>query len=152
MNKTLVLFLVSFFTLLISAAILIRGDSLLTFSLSAKFYVPIGSFITWAGLIALPLSIYYGLLIINSKAFESFKLLDIYFKIVFISSVLWLPVSYLLAGNMAFTFSQLNGFQGGSLAFQCFLFYTGLVVLCSVIFLLMGLGIIVINKIRHRKN
>ncbi|MDX1315189.1 MAG: hypothetical protein R3356_06780, partial [Eudoraea sp.] len=43
-------------------------------------------------------------------------------KILIILAVFWIPISYLLAGNLSNTFTEKAEFQGGQLAMKIFWF------------------------------
>ena len=103
-----------------SIILLITGSSLLTMALDKSNSVPFGTFITWAGLISLPVSAYLGVkeLRIPTKTFN--KMLAGFLKILIILAILWVPLSYLLAGNFSFSFSEKESFQGGQTAMKWF--------------------------------
>ena len=44
-------------------------------------------------------------------------------KVIILFGLFWIPISYLLAGNLSFTFSEKEGFQGGQSAMNCFWFF-----------------------------
>lgn len=46
------------------------------------------------------------------------------FKTLLVLSFLWVPVCYLLAGNLSFTFGNKAGIQGGQTAMKMFWFFT----------------------------
>lgn len=48
------------------------------------------------------------------------KFLSITLKIILLLGVLWVPISYLLAGNLSFTFSEKEAFQGGQSVMKWF--------------------------------
>jgi hypothetical protein len=92
----------------------------LTLSLDKENNVPLGTFITWFGLICLPLSIYWSILEFRKPSVKLSKSLSIVLKIVIVLALLWIPISYLLAGNISFTFTERTTFQGGQQAMKWF--------------------------------
>jgi len=124
MNKTKLIFFIS---LLISIAVtflLITGSNFLLIVLLEDPYLPSGTLITWAGLIAMPMAVFTG----NKKLRNPSSLREQVFsnllKAFILLSILWLPVSYFLAGNLSFTFSEKAVFQGGQLAMKIFWWYS----------------------------
>lgn len=105
---------------IITIILLVKGSSLLTTSLDEDNYIPLGTFITWAGLISLHLSIFWGIKKLRTPEGELYSYLSIILKISSILAVFWLPICYLLAGNISFTFSEKETFQGGQLAMKMF--------------------------------
>ncbi|MGC6284226.1 MAG: hypothetical protein ACON4X_01105 [Polaribacter sp.] len=100
----------------------LTGSSWLTLSLHDTKYVPAGTFITWLGMIAFPTSIYFGVFIRVHNGFR-----NILKKILIgclIMAILWIPVCYLLAGNISFSFSGKPEFQGGQTAMKLFWIFT----------------------------
>ncbi|MFY0602912.1 MAG: hypothetical protein JXQ93_03110 [Flavobacteriaceae bacterium] len=109
------------FTLTISTIILIvTGSSLLTMALGEKKIIPFGTLITGTGMISLPLTIYWGIKELRSPTTKINTILAGFLKIIILLGILWIPLSFLLAGNLTFTFSEKETFQGGQVAMQCF--------------------------------
>jgi len=44
-------------------------------------------------------------------------------KAIILLAILWVPISYLLAGNIAFTFTESITFQGGQQAMKLFWYF-----------------------------
>ncbi|MBO3115982.1 hypothetical protein J4050_04445, partial [Winogradskyella sp. DF17] len=82
--------------------------------------IPLGTFITWAGMIALPLSVYWGIKELRKPLEKLNIILSGFIKIIIIFGILWVPISYLLAGNLSFSFSEKESFQGGQDAMKWF--------------------------------
>ena len=127
-------------TVFLSGFLLITGSKLLNYSLSSSLYIPLGTFITWTGLVALTMSIYLGTKRFDKKAKNPTKGWSLIFKILIALSISWLPVCYLLAGNISFSFSEKQTFQGGQLAMEIFwgfsYFLVGAPIVLFVIYLL----------------
>ena len=60
MNKSKFYFYSALLITIATLVLLYTGSSLLTLSLNSSNTIPLGTFITWAGIIALPMSIYWG--------------------------------------------------------------------------------------------
>jgi hypothetical protein len=108
--------LVTFFVIVI----LVTGSSLLTVPLDENNSIPLGTFITWAGMISLPLSIYWGIRQLRHPTMLLNRYLSIFLKVLLTLAMLWVPISYLLSGNISFSFAPKNSFQGGELAMKIF--------------------------------
>ena len=103
-----------------SLVLLITGSSLLTLNLNPEGNLPLGTFITWAGMIALPFTIYWGNKKLRKPIHKVDKILSTLLLALLILGWLWAPISYVLAGNWSFTFSEREAFQGGQTAMQWF--------------------------------
>jgi len=140
MMKRKIGFFISLFVFLVAAVLLVSGSSLLTISLSEEYALPSGTFITWFGMMALPMSILLGIKRLHSPENKLYKILRILVWLSLLLAFLWVPVSYLLAGNLSFSFSEKESFQGGQTAMRWFWRYAYLVVILPlVVFLSHGL-------------
>ena len=108
--------MVTLFTILL----LVTGSSLLTMAIDKSDTIPLGTFITWAGMISLPLSIYWGIEELRSPKGAFSSVLSKSLKVILLLAILWVPISYLLAGNLSFSFSEKETFQGGQIAMRWF--------------------------------
>ena len=100
--------------------LLVTGSSILTIALDTDKSIPFGTLITWAGMISLPLTIYWGVKELRKPTKKLNKILSGFLNIIIILGILWVPISYLLAGNLSFTFSEKETFQGGQVAMSWF--------------------------------
>ena len=100
--------------------LLATGSSLLTMALDCDELIPIGTLITWTGMISLPLTIYWGIKELRKPTRKLNRILSGFLKIIITLGILWAPISYLLAGNLSFSFSEKETFQGGQAAMQWF--------------------------------
>lgn len=100
--------------------LLATGSSLLTTTLDNDKSIPLGTLITWTGMISLPLTIYWGVKELRRPTGKLNRILCGVLKIMIILGILWAPISYLLAGNLSFTFSEKETFQGGQTAMLSF--------------------------------
>ena len=71
-------------------------------------------------MITLPLTIYWGLKELRKPSNKLNRILSGFIKTIIIFGILWVPISYLLAGNFSFTFSEKETFQGGQAAMRWF--------------------------------
>lgn len=123
-NRKLYLF-AALFVILISMGLLVSGSPLLTLGLDEADTVPLGTFTTWAGLIALPVAVYFSVKVLREPSGKWYGFLSGFLKFIALLAVLWVPISYLLAGNMSFSFSSANdGFRGSPLAYVWFKRFT----------------------------
>ncbi len=120
MNKRGIWFFGSLIVTLSTMILLVTGSPILTIALDKANSVPAGTFITWAGMIALPLSIYWGIKELRMPSRKVNRILSWILKIIISLAILWVPISYVLAGNLSFTFSEKVTFQGGQDAMQWF--------------------------------
>ena len=100
--------------------LLATGSSLLTIALDDNNSIPLGTFITWAGIISLPLTIFLGVRELRKPTGNLNTFLGMLLKVILVLAILWVPISYALAGNIAFTFSEKESFQGGQTAMKWF--------------------------------
>ena len=100
--------------------LLVTGASVLTMALDADNSIPFGTFITWAGMISLPLTVYWGVEALKKPTTKLNKILSRFLNGCILLGILWVPISYLLAGNLSFSFSEKETFQGGQDAMKWF--------------------------------
>ena len=115
-------FIVSLIIFIVVGYLLISGSALLTFSLSPNANIPLGTFITWLGLVAIPFVFYFSIRRLREPQSKSDRAFALILKVLIGLAVLWIPVSYLLAGNISFSFTEKAEFQGGQLAMRLFWF------------------------------
>ena len=120
MNRIKIYFYSALILTLITIILLITGSSLLTMALGSNKSIPFGTLITWVGMISLPLTIYWGIKELRKPSGKLNKILSRFLKIIIILGILWVPISYLLSGNLSFSFSEIETFQGGQTAMKWF--------------------------------
>lgn len=120
MNRRRIYFYSYLILTLIVIILLVTGSSLLTIALDYNKSIPLGTLITWTGMISLPLTIYWGLKELRKPSSKPNRILSGILKIIIIFGILWVPISYLLAGNLSFSFSERESFQGGQIAMRWF--------------------------------
>ena len=124
MNKRFFFIAINILVFSISLYLLLNSSTILSTSISKTINIPIGSFLTWLGIISLP-----SLLLCSFKKLyqpkTSFQnIFSKIFKVLILFAILWLPFCYYLAGNIAFNFSNTSNFQGGQTAMKIFWNYT----------------------------
>ncbi|WP_345170291.1 hypothetical protein [Algibacter aquimarinus] len=124
MYKRKIYFFSSLIITLSTIIIFATGSSLLTLAINNSNTIPLGTFITWVGLISLPMSIFWGIQELRKPTTNFNKFLSSFLKLIILLAILWVPISYLLAGNLSFNFSEKTVFQGGQTAMKCFWFLT----------------------------
>lgn len=112
--------IISIIVTLISFYLLVSGSRLLTVLLIDKPQLPLGTISTWFGFIGLSSSIYLGVKNLRSPQNWMEKLLSQQLKASLTLSVLWILISFILAGNLTFSFSESTTFQGGQSAMKIF--------------------------------
>lgn len=120
MNITKVYFYSALVLTLTVLILLGTGSSLLTTALDGNNKVPLGTPITWTGMIALPLTVFLGVGALRKPATKFDGFLSVLLKVVIVLGLLWAPLSYLLAGNLSFSFTERETFQGGQAAMRWF--------------------------------
>lgn len=120
MKQRKIWLIISIIVTLISFYLLVTGSSLLTVLLIDELQLPLGTITTWLGFIGLSSSVYLGVKNLRSPRNWMEKLLSQQLKAALTTSILWILISYLLAGNLTFTFSESRTFQGGQTAMKIF--------------------------------
>jgi hypothetical protein len=120
MNKQKIRFYFSLTAVLITIFLLVTGSPILSKPLYNSSTIPFGTIITWVGIIALPLSTYWGNNNFRNPNTTFNKYLGNFLKVIILLAFLWVPISYLLAGNLSFSFTEKETFQGGQLAMKWF--------------------------------
>lgn len=128
-------FFASLTIFIIVATLLITGCFVLTEPLYNGSTIPMGTPLTWVGIMSLPLAIYFGIEQFRNPT-KNYRFLSPLLKFSLATAVLWVPVSYLLAGNLSFSFSEKEVFQGGQLAMKLFWGYTYGAVILPLILLI----------------
>ena len=136
MTHNRIFFYISLLSFFSSLYLLITGSSLLTYTLDKDGSIPLGTFITWGGIISLPLTLYLGLKKLQKPIIRLHYYLSILLKVTILLSFLWAPISYLLAGNISFSFTEKETFKGGQLAMEIFWNFTYLLPILSILLLI----------------
>ncbi|NHF61587.1 hypothetical protein FK220_019700 [Flavobacteriaceae bacterium TP-CH-4] len=120
MNKRKIYFYSALFLTIGVILLLVTGSSLLTTALNSDETIPFGTILTWTGMISLPLTIYWGIKELRKPSTKLNRILSGSLKIIIVLGILWVPISYLLAGNLSFSFTEKETFQGGQDAMRWF--------------------------------
>jgi hypothetical protein len=120
MNKRKIYFYSALILTIGVMILLVTGSSLLTMGLDSDKSIPFGTLITWTGMISLPLTIYWGIKELRKPSSKLNRILSGFLKTIIALGILWVPISYLLAGNLSFSFSEKETFQGGQDAMRWF--------------------------------
>lgn len=137
MSVRTLLFTIALANLLVSLYLLISGSSLLELPLGKDGGFPLGTLITWLGLIALPAAIYTGLGALHRSGNKATGWYRKIIKALIFLAASWGFACYYLAGNWAFNFSgSAPSFRGSAKAAPYFWYYTTLVALLPLLFLL----------------
>lgn len=113
-------FIISIIITVISLFLLITGSSLLTVVLIDTIQLPLGTITTWLGFIGISSSIYLSNKELRKPSNWIIQLLNFQLKLSLFLSFCWIIISYILAGNLSFSFSEKATFQGGQLAMRVF--------------------------------
>lgn len=116
------LILLALISVLIFCAVLLASSShWLLVPIDREGSMPLGTLVTWLGLIVWP-TLVYMVFFKRMRGITSLKLVyKTFFPALIIIAVLWGPVSYLLAGNWAFNFTNAQDtYQGSSAASALF--------------------------------
>ena len=108
------------FIFLFSFYLLITSSNLLMIVLNDELGLPLGTISTWLAFIALSLSIYFSHDKLRKPINFFDKLLAFQLKLSIWVSISWPLISFSLAGNLNFSFSPKDTFQGGQLAMKIF--------------------------------
>ena len=137
MNNRKLWFLASLAVFITALVLLFTGSHILDRSMSKTANIPWGTFITWLGMISLPLSLFLGIKRVRRPDSRIETYLSKTLKALIILAILWAPICYLLAGNIAFNFSGTEGFQGGEAAMKWFWRYSYGIPIASIVALLL---------------
>lgn len=136
MKRPQLFYYVSLLLFLVCSYLLFSGSPLLNFPLGKNDTLPLGSFSTWAIMISLPFALYWGSSRFRAPQGTAYKGLSLFLKILIALGILWLPLSYFLAGNMNFNFSEVDAFRGGQLAMKIFwVLSTGIPIAALLVFM-----------------
>ncbi|GGD57356.1 hypothetical protein [Muriicola marianensis] len=151
MKKSLIGLFLSLGVCALSIYLLVTASPALEYPLGENDTVPLGSFITWAGLISLPMSLYCGVRRFREPQGFFYRSMAVALKIVIVLAFLWVPISYGLAGNMNFNFGQSETFQGGQTAMSLFWGLSLGIPLGTIVLFAVHLIIEVFQRLFHRR-
>ncbi|NBD95830.1 MAG: hypothetical protein GVY11_05060 [Gammaproteobacteria bacterium] len=137
MNLRSLVTVVSAAVVLVSSFLLFTGSDLLGLPVMGIDTFPAGTLIAWAGLVSLPLAIYSAPGALHPPARTLDRLMAALMKTLIVLAVAWLPLSYALSGNLAFTFESDIGFQGSPSALFLFFYVTMSLVMAPILVMLL---------------
>ncbi len=137
--------------LIASAILLLEGLPILTEPVIEGYGLPFGTLIAWVGISMFPLSILMGIRFIRKPVSAVYLFYKRVFFVFTLLGVAWGGISFLLAGNWTYTFSNDEGFRGSEQAFDLFLTYTAVVISMTLLtFVIFGIHHLIINQKRKR--
>lgn len=128
MNTRVLLFTVSITIVITALCLLLSGSSVLLLNLASESNIPLGTFVTWAGITSFPLAVLSGNGNIYRAKLGIIRLLNNVLTVCVFLGAAWGIVGFLLAGNWGFNFSERESFIGSSSAYVYFWSYTAAVV------------------------
>ncbi len=131
--------------------LILTGSPLLVKPVMNELEIPFGTLISWVGIAMLPLSVIMGIRLIRKPTSLAYRFYKRVFICLFLFSAAWGLISYYLAGNWAFTYSDTGVFRGSEKAFQLIVKYTFTLISLNLLFLLIfGIHHLIISK-KHNK-
>ena len=125
-------FIGSFVIVVIALFLLGTGSEILVQPIVKGVAIPLGTFITWIGIIALPLTILYGSKSMSNPSSRIEKIFHKTLKALCLLGFSWGFVSYWLAANWSFNFSVREEFRGSPDAYEYFKIFTIILVLLPI--------------------
>jgi hypothetical protein len=119
-----------------SGILMLEGLPLLNETLFKGSELLWGTLVAWVGIIMLPFSILMGIRIIRKPISRVYRFYHRVFLLLSLLSITWGLVSYLLAGNWAYTFVTSSGFKGSEPAYNLFLYFTTILISLTLLFLI----------------
>ena len=134
-----------------SGILLLGGFPILSEPVIEGKGLPFGTLIAWLGISMLPLSILVGIRLIRKPTSKVYRFYNRAFWILTLLGLAWGGISYLLAGNWTYTFSNGETFRGSERAFNIFLIYTSFVISITLLtFVIFGIHHLIINQ-KHKR-
>ncbi|MHC1732664.1 MAG: hypothetical protein AB9888_11650 [Bacteroidales bacterium] len=126
--------------------LIVTGSPILNVPLFKESAFPLGTIVSWIGLIAFTFTIYLISNKIHRANISVHKIIRIAFGSTVILALLWGLIGFLFAGNWAFTFQNHDAFRGGIEASRCFWIFTSTLVLMPVLLFLVLVLMLLIKK------
>ena len=149
MSKRKIFFWLTLLVFLMSLYLLFTGSPLLNYALDDNDSFPLGTLITWAGMICLPLCILLGVKKLRKPHNRFYRFLGFMLRTSLFLAIIWAPVCYLLAGNWNYSFSEKERFQGGQTAALIFWRYSAAIPILALLSWLMHRMTYLVNYIRE---
>ena len=122
--------------MLVSAFLLVTASPILGRPVPGLGAMPVGTLVSWIGIVALPLAIYSGLGGLHPPRRATDCVMNAVMKALLILAVAWVPICYALSGNLAFTFESNSGFRGSETALFYFFYGTIAQVIAPILVML----------------
>lgn len=143
---------ISSIILVSSIFLIVTGSPILNIPVNKESTFPSGTLVSWIGLIALTVTIYFGFNKILRSNNSSHRIFRFAFISIIILASLWGLIGFLLANNWAFTFQNHDEFRGSIEASRYFWIYTASLVLFPVLLILiLWLAILTKRLLRRSK-
>lgn len=127
------------------------GSPILEKPVRNELEIPFGTLISWVCIAMLPLSIIMSIRLIRKPTSKAYRFYKRVFICLFLLSAAWGLISYYLAGNWSFTYSNTGVFRGSEKAFQIIVTYTFTLISLTLLFLVIfGIHHLIISK-KHKK-
>lgn len=130
-----------------SLFLVVTGSPILNKPLIKDSALPLGTLISWIGIIALTLTIFYIFNKIHSSGSTNHKILRYVFKGIISLASVWGFIGFLFANNWAFTFQNHDKFRGSIDASRFFWIYTATIVLFPILLIISLLLISMARKL-----
>lgn len=145
-------FAVALATLLIVLGLLVTGSPILLVPLGARLGLPLGNVITWFGMVALVMMIWFGSGGLRNPVTRVDRFYRLAWVVLLALAVLWPFVSYTLADNWSFSFGRREGFRGSSRAADWFFRYSYAVFLLPLLFAAMRIVHLGLERLRGKRS
>ena len=135
-----------------SLFLVVTGSPILNKPFIKDSTLPLGTLISWIGIIALTLTIYCIFNKIHSYNSKNHKILRYVFKGIISLASIWGFIGFLFANNWAFTFQNHDKFRGSIYASLFFWIYTATLVLFPILLIIILLLFSMAKKLMKRIN
>lgn len=116
MNLNRIGLLVSLVVFCSATYLLVTGSHLLNYLLSASLGLPLGTLITWLGLLSLPGMLYFAFPSLRTPKGRTQQFLRSAWRISLLLALAWPFISFYLASNWSFSFRLQDSFRGSDRA------------------------------------
>lgn len=132
--------------------LVVTGSSFLTMPVIKGTSFPVGTVVSWLGLLALSATIFFIFSNIYDSDNPGGHIFRRALQCFIVLAALWGFIGYFLAGNWAFTFHNHDDFRGSIEASEVFMYFTASLVLFPVILIVTaGLVSLLLKLVRRSK-
>ena len=121
---------------LIAAYLLLTTSSILSIYILEKPGLPIGTVITWLGIVSIHILVFFGSRKLDRTSLISRRLIKPGLPVLFLLAILWIPIGFILSGNLAFNFRG-QTFLGTNIESSEVFWFNNYFVVAAPIFLLL---------------